>query len=211
VANQTEPLIVMYGPRSWRVQTGETFTFGRSKKCPVVLDEADRGLSRTAGRLQYRDGAWWVQNDSRACLLFVTGDRGFRADLPPGMAMPLQQWHAKLRLTGGAGHYTLLVRLPDENLPAEEAKPGPLPLTAVPTDSRAMTSMRSPRSGRAHRLGPARRGQAVREHPRALRPPGRARAARPAGPGGAGHPAHLHRGADRRRSAAPARPRIARP
>jgi hypothetical protein len=153
VANQTDPLIVMYGPRSWRVRTGETFTFGRSKKCTVVLDEADRGLSRTAGRLQYRDGAWWVQNDSRACLLFVTGDRGFRADLPPGMAMPLQQWHAKLRLTGGAGHYTLLVRLPDENLPDEDGAPGPLALTAVPTDSRAMTSVRSrPRLSDSDRL-----------------------------------------------------------
>jgi len=128
----------MYGPRSWRVQPGEEFTFGRSKKCTVVLDAADRGLSRTAGSLQFRDGTWWVHNDSHACLLFVTGDRGFRADLPPGMALPLQQWHAKLRLTGGAGNYTLLVRLPD---PADES--GPRPLTAVPTDSRAMTSVRS--------------------------------------------------------------------
>jgi hypothetical protein len=153
VANQADPLIVMYGPRSWRVQAGETLTFGRSKKCTVVLDEADRGLSRTAGRLHYRDGAWWVQNDSHASLLFVTGDRGFRADLPPGMAVPLQQWHAKLRLTGGAGHYTLLVRLPDEELPDEDDEPGPLPLTAAPTDSRAITSVRSrPRLSDSDRL-----------------------------------------------------------
>ena len=138
----------MYGPRSWRVRAGESFTFGRSKKCTVVLDEADRGLSRTAGSLHYRDGTWWVQNDSRACLLFVTGDRGFRADLPPGMAMPLQQWHAKLRLTGGLGHYTLLVRLPDED---DEVRP--VPLAAVPTDSRAITSVRSrPRLSDSDRL-----------------------------------------------------------
>ena len=63
-----DPLIVMYGPRSWRVRPGETFTFGRSKKCTVVLDAADRGLSRTAGSLRHHDGTWWVHNDSHACL-----------------------------------------------------------------------------------------------------------------------------------------------
>lgn len=143
-----DPLIVMYGPRSWRVRPGETLTFGRSKKCMIVLDSADRGLSRTAGSLRFHDGTWWVHNDSHACLLFVTGDRGFRADLPPGLALPLQQWHAKLRLAGGMGNYTLLVRLPEEN---DES--GPRPLAAVPTDSRAITSVRSrPRLSESDRL-----------------------------------------------------------
>jgi hypothetical protein len=217
-------------------------TFGRSKKCTVVLDEADRGLSRTAGSLHYRDGAWWVQNDSHACLLFVIGDRGFRADLPPGVAMPLQQWHAKLRLTGGAGHYTLLVRLPDEELPDGDDEPGPLPLTA-PTDSRAITSVRSrPRLSDSDRLilaarferylvwrypgvatpctareaaerigwgqhAVVKRCENIRERYARLGVPG---LRGPRAPGGAGHPAHLHRGADLRRSAAPARPGIAR-
>ena len=139
VEDRTEdPLIVMYGPRSWRGRPGGTFTFGRSKKCTVVLDAADRGLSRTAGSLRFHDGTWWVHNDSHACLLFVTGDRGFRADLPPGLALPLQQWHAKLRLAGGQGNYTLLIRLPDDS-----DEPEPRPLTAVPTDSRAITSVRA--------------------------------------------------------------------
>jgi hypothetical protein len=114
----------------------------------VVLDAADRGLSRTAGSLRYHDGTWWVHNDSHACLLFVTGDRGFRADLPPGLALPLQQWHAKLRLAGGMGNYTLLVRLPDE-----DDEPAPRPLAALPTDSRAITSVRSrPRLSDSDRL-----------------------------------------------------------
>jgi hypothetical protein len=148
VEDRTDPLVVMYGPRSWRVQPGEAFTFGRSKKCTVVLDAADRGLSRMAGSLQYHDGTWWVHNDSHACLLYVTGDRGFRADLPPGMHMPLQQWHAKLRLTGGMGNYTLLVRLPDE-----DDEPEPRPLEAVRTDSRAITSVRNrPRLSDSDRL-----------------------------------------------------------
>ena len=138
----------MYGTRSWRVQPGNTFTFGRSKKCTVMLDAADRGLSRTAGSLCHHDGTWWVHNNSHACLLFVTGDRGFRADLAPGMRMPLQQWHAKLRLTGGLGNYTLLVRLPDL-----DDEPEPCPLAAVRTDSRAITSVRNrPRLSDSDRL-----------------------------------------------------------
>jgi hypothetical protein len=107
------PLVVMYGARSWAVAPGETFTFGRGKTCSAVLSADDRGVSRRAGSLRHHDGAWWIHNDSRACLLYVTGDRGFRADIPPGMRLPLQQWHAKIRLAGGLGTYTLLVRLPE--------------------------------------------------------------------------------------------------
>jgi hypothetical protein len=46
-------------------------------------------------------------------MLFLSGDRGFRADIPPGMALPVQQWHAKVRLDGLLDSYTLRVRLPD--------------------------------------------------------------------------------------------------
>lgn len=117
------PLIVMYGARSWAVTPGEAFTFGRSRTCSAVLSASDRGVSRQAGSLRYHDGAWWIHNDSRACLLYVTGDRGFRADIPPGMRLPLQQWHAKVRLTGGLGTYTLLVRLPElDRQPQEPAR-----------------------------------------------------------------------------------------
>lgn len=136
--DQTNLLVVMYGPRSWQVRPGEPFTFGRSKKCTVLLDTADLGLSRMAGSLRYHHGTWWVHNDSHASLLYVTGDRGFRADLPPGMQLPLQQWHAKLRLTGAMGNYTLLVRLPDL-----DDEPGSRSLAAVGTDSRAITSIRN--------------------------------------------------------------------
>lgn len=111
------PLIVMYGARSWTLTPGQTFTFGRGQACSAVLSADDRGVSRQAGSLRHHDGAWWVHNDSRACLLYVTGDRGFRADIPPGMRLPLQQWHAKVRLTGGLGTYTLLVRLPELDHP----------------------------------------------------------------------------------------------
>ena len=33
--------------------------------------------------------------------------------MPPRLAMPLQQWQAKVSLTGVLGRYTLRLRLPD--------------------------------------------------------------------------------------------------
>jgi hypothetical protein len=85
-------LIVMYQARTWRLRPGETFTFGRSPTSSAVLPAEDRGLSRQAGSFSYHLGSWWVRNDSRSSLLYLSGDRGFRVDLPPGMQMPLQQW-----------------------------------------------------------------------------------------------------------------------
>src|SRR5262249_60474513 len=51
--------------------------------------------------------------ESSSSVLYVTGDRGFRVDLPPGIGAPVQQWHAKIRLQGLLGCYTLRLRLPD--------------------------------------------------------------------------------------------------
>ncbi|MBV9792695.1 MAG: FHA domain-containing protein [Actinobacteria bacterium] len=127
-------LVVMFGPRSWPIEPGETFSFGRSERCTVVLSRDDRSLSRTAGSLRWHDGFWWARNDSQAGLLYVTGDRGFRADLAPGMRIPLQQWHAKLRLTGGRGSYTLLVRLPG----LDDEPTGPLAAAPVGPAAQAL-------------------------------------------------------------------------
>src|SRR5262249_60281404 len=81
--------------------------------CTIRLSAGDRGVARSAGRLVFEDGAWWLHNDSSSSVLYVTGDRGFRVDLPPGMGAPVQQWHAKIRLQGLLGCYTLRLRLPD--------------------------------------------------------------------------------------------------
>ena len=111
-------LIVMYESGTWRVRPGEMLTFGRARTCSIALPAADRGLSRSTGSFRYHDGAWWLHNDSRSALMCVTGDRGFRADLPPGMQIPLQQWHAKVQLNGLLDNYTLRLRLPDlDDLP----------------------------------------------------------------------------------------------
>jgi hypothetical protein len=117
-------LIVMYELRTWRLSPGETLTFGRASSCSVVLPVGDLGVSRNAGSFRYHDGCWWLHNDSSSSVLCALGDRGFRADLPPGLQIPLQQWHAKVILNGAFRRYTLRLRLPDlDDVPDPEAKP----------------------------------------------------------------------------------------
>lgn len=118
-------LIVMYESGTWRVRPGHTVTFGRGPECSIKLPAGDRGLSRTAGSLSFCDGIWWLRNDSSSSLLYLSGDRGFRADLPPGMRLPVQEWHAKVRLQGVLADYTLRLRLPDlDDISDIEGRPG---------------------------------------------------------------------------------------
>lgn len=106
-------LIVMFESGTWRVRPGHRVTFGRSRTCDVVLPHEDRGVSRNAGSFDWRGDLWWLTNASASSMLYLVGDRGLRADLPPGIAMPLQQWHAKVRIDGMLDSYTLRMRLPD--------------------------------------------------------------------------------------------------
>jgi len=116
-------LIVMYDAQTWRVRPGETFTFGRAPSCTAVLPTADLGVSRTAGSVRHHDGAWWLHNDSSSSVLNLLGDRGFRVDLPPGLGVPLQQWHAKVTVAGSLDRYVLRLRLPDlDEIPDPEGK-----------------------------------------------------------------------------------------
>jgi hypothetical protein len=118
-------LIVMYESGIWRVRPGQSLTFGRAQECTIRLPIGDRGLSRSAGSLDYQDGAWWLCNTSSSSMLYLSGDRGFRVDLPPGMRTPVQQWHAKVRLQGVMNSYLLRLRLPDlDDLPDPEGEPG---------------------------------------------------------------------------------------
>ena len=103
----------MFEASTWRLKPPEQFTFGRAKTCNAVLPNEDRGVSRNAGSFEWRAGCWWLANASASSMLYLSGDRGFRADIPPGLALPLQQWHAKVRLDGIMNSYTLRMRLPD--------------------------------------------------------------------------------------------------
>ena len=102
----------MHESGTWRARPGQEVTFGRSAGCTITLAAADRGVSRSAGSLVFGQGTWWLRNDSSSAVLYLSGDRGLRADLPPGMRAPLQQWHAKIWLQGALGCYTLRLRLP---------------------------------------------------------------------------------------------------
>jgi hypothetical protein len=105
-------LIVMYESQTWRVRPGASFTFGRDRGCSAILSAADRGVSRHAGSFGFRDGSWWLSNDSSSSVLCLVGDRGLRVDLPPGLQVPLQQWQAKVIVSGALSQYTLRLRLP---------------------------------------------------------------------------------------------------
>jgi len=103
----------MFETGTWRVQPDGQCTFGRAATCDIVLPNDDRAVSRNAGSFGWRHDAWWIANTSTSSMLFLSGDKGFRADVPPGMALPLQQWHAKVRIDGVLNSYTIRVRLPD--------------------------------------------------------------------------------------------------
>jgi predicted component of type VI protein secretion system len=137
-------LIVMYGLQTWRVRPGEPFTFGRAPACSAVLPALDRSVSRHAGSLHYHGGCWWLHNDSSSAMLCVLGDRGFRADLPPGLQVPLQQWHARVTVTGMLGVYTLRLRLPgldDAPDPAEQAPAAPGTGEGAVTSTHSLTAL----------------------------------------------------------------------
>ena len=132
-------LIVMFESGTWRVKPGDRLTFGRGKTCTLVLPDADRGVSRNAGSFDWRAGLWWLTNQSASSMLYLAGDLGFRADIPPGMALPLQQWHAKVRIDGVLDSYTLRVRLPDLD-EEPDAEPGPAGAVAEALPERRTTS-----------------------------------------------------------------------
>lgn len=140
-------LIVMYETGTWRAKPPQRITFGRASTCDIMLPNDDRGVSRNAGSLDWRHGAWWLTNSSASSMLYLTGDLGFRADIPPGMALPLQQWHAKARLDGVLDSYTLRVRLPDLDETDEdedEGADGELGPEILPERTVTSTKLRAP-------------------------------------------------------------------
>lgn len=135
----------MFETGTWRVNPAQQVTFGRAATCDVVLPNEDRGVSRNAGSFDWRHGSWWLTNSSASAMLHLTGDRGFRADIPPGMGLPLQQWHAKVRLDGILDSYTLRMRLPDldEADKDEAGSAGPVP-DVVPDRVLTSSKLRAP-------------------------------------------------------------------
>ena len=141
----------MFESGTWRVQPAGRLTFGRAETCNIALPNADRGVSRNAGSFDWRGGFWWLTNSSASSMLYLAGDLGFRADIPPGLAIPLQQWHAKVRLDGVIDSYTLRIRLPDldEEFDGEEDDAPELAASipsVVPERTVTSTKLRAPLS-----------------------------------------------------------------
>jgi hypothetical protein len=138
-------LIVMFESGTWRARPGDELTFGRGMTCTVVLPDGDRGVSRNAGSFDWRAGFWWLTNTSGSSMLYLTGDLGFKADIPPGMSLPLQQWHAKVRIDGALDSYTLRLRLPDldEEPDADDLGPGGAAALAAPEHRTTSTKLRA--------------------------------------------------------------------
>lgn len=123
----------MFESGTWRVKPSGRLTFGRAETCDIALPNEDRGVSRNAGSFEWRSGMWWLANSSASSMLYLSGDLGFRADIPPGLALPLQQWHAKVRVDGMLESYTLRMRLPDlDDEPEGEEEDAPASAMAVP-------------------------------------------------------------------------------
>jgi hypothetical protein len=139
-------LIVMFGPQTWRIEPGQEFTFGRAATCNVIIPAADRGVSRRSGSFIWKNDIWWLANDSTSSMLYLLGDRGFRADMPPGMALPLQQWHVKVRIDGALDSYTIRLRLPDLDDDPDAHEPLDSETTA-PERVVTATKLRAPLSG----------------------------------------------------------------
>src|SRR5215469_7282152 len=115
-------LIVMFETGTWWVRPGDRFTFGRDPECTLVLPQDDLGISRTAGSLTWSDAMWWLSNDSASSMLYLSADLGFRVDLPPRKRVPVEEWHARVRLNGALTGYTLRLRLPDLDADNDDAE-----------------------------------------------------------------------------------------
>ena len=84
-------LIVMYGVRHLaRSARPDSSRSGEGRRAHPPSN--DQGRTRSESGASRR--AWWLRNDSSSSVLYLSGDRGFRVDLPPGMSTPAQQWHA---------------------------------------------------------------------------------------------------------------------
>lgn len=87
----------------------EPFTFGRSPRCDLVLDETDRSISRIAGRIEFTDGAWFLVNTSGSRPLYVTETVGLRRTIPTGGREVLANGETRIVVMGVRTHELVVV------------------------------------------------------------------------------------------------------
>lgn len=110
-------LIVEYDGEQRVLIATDALTFGRDASCDLVLDGADLGVSRIAGRLSATGSGWAVTNLSRKRPLHIVDPAGFGVPLPvaPAHGSPSRRSVDASPLTvlvvGEAWTYALILRL----------------------------------------------------------------------------------------------------
>jgi hypothetical protein len=79
-------LTVEIDGKKWSLSSSDELTFGRDRSCVICLDPEDLGISRMAGRISARTGAWMVTNLSGKRALHIADAIGFAVPLPVAAA-----------------------------------------------------------------------------------------------------------------------------
>lgn len=128
-----EPLTISFLDEAHTLQPGESLTFGRQGD--LVVDDANPYLHRILGRLDHRDGIWWLTNRGTRMELELVTASGTVIRLPavedPASAAPVAVpgGDSTLRFEAGGARYLLELSTPQRH---DDAAP-PAPVEGVET------------------------------------------------------------------------------
>lgn len=132
---------VSWAGQRYEVATGEVLMFGRSSACTIVLDPADRGISRLAGSVEHDSGSWWLRNRSTSRALVAIDDLGIRMVVAPGRRIAVEG-RLTVVVEGSARRHALEVLISGD-AETRESPPGELPGGEPPTAARGETVVNS--------------------------------------------------------------------
>ena len=163
--------------------TGHDLRIGRGAENDVVLEDADKTVSRFHAELRFENDEWILIDLNSQNGSWIDGERIQRASLSPGMTIAL-------------GHFRLVLEDPNAPLPQYPSQMAPAEDELAPTIMMSAGAVQAPPPRtRAPRKPPARRG---------MRSAAARRAPPPRAPGAAPRP-------PRRRRAATKRPKLTDP
>ena len=96
--------ILVSGEGPVPISAAQPFTFGRSPGCDLTLDEADRSISRVAGRIECVDSVWYLVNSSTSRPLYLIGEVGLRRTIPTEGREALPAGHTRVVVVGVRTH-----------------------------------------------------------------------------------------------------------
>jgi hypothetical protein len=101
----SERLYLEFCGEDWTLDAGESLSFGRSAELEI---DDNPYLHRVVGRFVHRDGAWWLDNVGRVCVLEVRDTAGASAvRLAPGRSIAIAFGEFSCAFTAGPTHYEL--------------------------------------------------------------------------------------------------------